>query len=75
MDPLEALIGEMTQKIIDTKTQTDLQTQALAALSPELRIAATAMGLFGLSVDGVTGSLNEATSAHERFNTSPAGRA
>ena len=67
VDPLAALISEMTQRVQDATAAEELQASALAALPPELRRAATGMGLFGLSVDGVTGSLNEATSAQERF--------
>ena len=70
VDPLAALIAEMTQRITDAEAQTRLEEQALAALPPALRAAAAQMGLFGLSVDSVTGSLNSATSAQERFNQS-----
>ena len=70
VDPLAALIAEMTQRITDAEAQTRLEEQALAALPPALRAAAAQMGLFGLSVDSVTGSLNAATSAQERFNQS-----
>ena len=67
---LDALISEMTQQIQDATAAEELQASALAALPPELRAAAAAMGLFGLSIDGVTSSLNAATSAQARFDQS-----
>ena len=70
VDPLAALIAEMTQKVEDATAAEELQAAALAALPPELRAAAAAMGLFGLSIDGVTSSLNAATSAQARFDQS-----
>ena len=70
VDPLAALISEMTQKVEDATAAEELQADALAALPPELRAAAAAMGLFGLSADKVAGSLDKATSAQERFNQS-----
>ena len=52
-DTLANRVADMTSAIMDAQTETDLQTDALALLTPELRAAAAALGLFGLEVASV----------------------
>ena len=72
VDPLAALIAEMTQQVQDATAAEELQEAALAALPPALRAAAREMGLFGLSAKKTAGEINEATSAQGRFNQAQA---
>ena len=50
---LAAAVDTMTMEIEDAQIAADLNTAALAALSPELIEAATQLGLFGLRVEEV----------------------
>ena len=43
-------LAEMTAQILETQAATDLEAEALALLSPELRALAEELGLFGLRV-------------------------
>ena len=72
VDPLAALIAEMTQQIQDATASEELQEAALAALPPALRAAAREMGLFGLSAKKTAGEIDAATSAQGRFNQAQA---
>ena len=62
--PISALqqrIDEMTAQILDARFATDLEAEALAALTPEMRALAEELGLFGLRVEDVAEVVAAAT--------------
>ena len=53
-------LAEMTAQILETQAATDLEAEALALLSPELRALAEELGLFGLRVVNVAEDIADA---------------